>query len=72
MDTISNTARAAAQSTIGSTTFSNQKVADLQNDISEPSKKQRLTTDYGINIADTDNWYVFRMNRGRYSTKVPF
>jgi len=41
----------------------NAKVADLQNDTFDPtarSANKGLTADYGIYVADTDNWCVRR------------
>ena len=32
------------------------KIADLQHDITKP--EQYLTTDHGVKVAETDNWYV--------------
>jgi hypothetical protein len=34
------------------------KVADLQRDVQEPNKGQGLTTNYGVKISDTDNWWA--------------
>ena len=32
------------------------KIADLQHEITKP--EQYLTTDHGVKVAETDNWYV--------------
>lgn len=51
--------KTAAQ-TVLSTVTDTAKVADLQRDIVDPSKRptKSLTTDHGVFVSNTDNWYV--------------
>lgn len=51
----------AIKSTFGGAT-NTAKNADLQRDVVDPSKVKQnvLTTDHGVKVSDTDNWYVFQ------------
>ena len=53
--------KTAAQSVLSAVTDT-AKIADLQKDILDPSKRptKSLTTDHGVFVSDTDNWCVFR------------
>lgn len=52
----------AIKSTFGGPT-NTAKHADLQRDVVDPSKVKQnvLTTDHGVKVSDTDNWYVFHV-----------
>jgi hypothetical protein len=39
-----------------------KKVSQLQSDVVAPSHSSRLTTDAGVKITNTDNWYVSSRN----------
>jgi hypothetical protein len=56
-------------SSLQETLLPNAKIADLRKSTVEPSSGSRLTTDHGVAVSDTDNWYML-VKQLLYRTKL--